>query len=119
MAQADVIISGGDYFEGLATRGKAAQDILYQFEPGNGFEKLGQWRLSTGYQKRSPHIAIVTRQLDFEFPEELLRSGRKIVIFTTDAMATSDKARALKGNVIVIGSGETGVAGSRMITTLR
>src|SRR6266508_4132134 len=39
MAQADVTISGGSYFKRLET----SQDILYQFEPGNAFEKLGEW----------------------------------------------------------------------------
>src|SRR6266498_3321389 len=86
MAQADVTISGGAYFKRLAANG--AQDILYQFEPGNGFEKLGQWRLNAGYKKRSPDLAIVSRHLDFELPKEL------------------------------IGSGEAGVDGSRMIATL-
>src|SRR5215212_1818645 len=105
MAQADIIISGGDYFKRLATLGKGAQDILYQFESGRGFEKLGQWRLSTGYKKRSPDLAIVTRHLDFELPEELIRSGRRIVIFTTDSMANSDNARALNNaDTIVVGS---------------
>jgi hypothetical protein len=117
MAQSDVTISGGSYFKRLA--GKGSQDILYQFEPGNGFEKLGQWRLDTGYPKRSPDLAIVTRHLDFELPEELRRSGRKIVIFTTDAMADSDKARALKNDdTILVGSGAAGVEGDRMIDTL-
>src|SRR5919109_3424386 len=41
MAQADVTISGGAYFKRL----KTSQDILYQFESGNAFEKLGEWRL--------------------------------------------------------------------------
>jgi hypothetical protein len=57
MAQADVIISGGSYLKRLAT----SQDVLYQFESGNAFEKLGQWRLDAGYEKRSPDVAIVTR----------------------------------------------------------
>jgi riboflavin biosynthesis pyrimidine reductase len=117
MAQADVTISGGSYYKRLRTKG--AQDILYQFEPGNAFEKLGQWRLSTGYKKRSPDLAIVSRHLDFELPEELVRGGRRIVIFTTDHMVNSDKARALKdANAMIIGSGEAGVDGGRMITTL-
>jgi hypothetical protein len=117
MAQADVTISGGSYYKRLRTKG--AQDILYQFEPGNAFEKLGQWRLSTGYKKGSPDLAIVSRHLDFELPEELVRSGRRIVIFTTDPMLNSDKARALKdANAMIIGSGEAGVDGGRMITTL-
>jgi hypothetical protein len=75
MAQADVIISGGSYFKRLAS----SQDILYQFEPGSAFEELGQWRLNAGYKKRSPDVAIVTRDLDFELPEKLIQSGRSIV----------------------------------------
>jgi len=117
MAQADVIISSSSYFKRLATNG--AQDILYQFESGHPFEKLGQWRLAAGFEKRSPDVAIVARHLDFELPEELRKSGRRIIIFTTDSTANSDKAKAL-GNTatIIIGSGEAGVDGGRMIATL-
>lgn len=119
MAQADVVISGGSYFKRLAALGENAQDILYQFESGKGFEKLGEWRLNAGYKKRSPDLAIVTRRLDFELPEELIGSGRKIAIFTTNSMAGSDKAKALNNaDTITIGSGEAGVDGSRMIATL-
>ena len=115
MAQADVIISGGSYFKRLAT----SQDILYQFEPGNAFEKLGGWRLNAGFKKRSPEVAIVTRDLDFEIPEKLTQSDRRIVIFTTDAIAKSDKAKSLRNvNTVVIGSGEGRVDGGRMIATL-
>jgi riboflavin biosynthesis pyrimidine reductase len=115
MAQADVTISSGSYFQRLAT----SQDVLYPFEPGHAFETLGQWRLAAGYEKRSPDVAIVTRHLDFELPDELRRSGRKIVIFTTDAMANSDKAKALRhADTFIIGSGEAGVDGDRMIATL-
>lgn len=117
MAQADVIISSGSYFKRLATKG--GQDILYQFEAGGAFEKLGQWRLNAGFEKRSPDVAIVTRHLDFELPQELRTSGRRILIFTTDSMANSDKAKALgSADVIIIGSGKAGVDGGRMITTL-
>ncbi len=117
MAQADVIISEGSYFERLATNG--AQDILYQFEPGNAFEELGKWRLSAGYEKRSPDIAVVTRHLDFELPEEPYKSGRRIMIFTTNSMAHSEKARALdNAGTITLGSGETGVDGDKMISIL-
>ena len=117
LAQADVMISSGSYFKRLATTG--AQDILFQFEPGQPFEHVGQWRLDTGFKKRSPDVAIVTRELDFELPEKLRQSGRSIVIFTTDSMASSDKAKAFsKGNITILGSGETGVEGDRMIATL-
>jgi hypothetical protein len=116
MAQADVTISGGAYYKRLAADG--AQDILYQFEPGHPFEKLGEWRLEAGY-KRSPDLAIISRDLDFELPQELIRSGRRIVIFTTDPVANSAEARALKNaNTTVIGSGEARVDGGRMIATL-
>jgi hypothetical protein len=117
MAQADVTISGGSYYKRLAAGG--AQDIIHQFEPGSPYEKLGEWRLKSGYPKRSPDLAIVSRHLDFELPPNLSRSGRRIVIFTTDSMAGSDKARALQdANAAVVGSGEPGVDGDRMITTL-
>jgi riboflavin biosynthesis pyrimidine reductase len=117
MAQADVIISSSSYFKRLAANG--AQEILYQFEPGNAFETLGQWRLDNGYKKRSPDVAIVTRHLDFELPEELRQSGRRISIFTTDSTANSDKAKTLSNaDTAIIGSGEAGVDGGRMIATL-
>jgi hypothetical protein len=117
MAQADVTISGGAYYKRLAADG--AQDILYQFEPGEPFEKLGEWRLENGYKKRSPDLAIISRHLDFELPQQLIRSDRRIVIFTTDSMANSEEARALKNaNTTVVGSGESGVEGDRMIDTL-
>jgi len=117
MAQADVIISSGSYFKRLRTSG--AQDILYQFEPGEAFETLGQWRLDAGFEKISPDVAIVTRHLDFELPVELRRSGRRIVIFTTDSLAKSDKATALgNDDILIIGSGEAGIDGGRMIATL-
>ena len=119
MAQSDVIISGGAYLKSLATPGNGAQDILYQFELGKQFEKLGQWRLSAGYEKRSPDLAVVTHDLDFEIPEELIKSGRKIAIFTTDTMANSNKARSLNNaEMRIVGSGDAGVDGSRMIATL-
>jgi riboflavin biosynthesis pyrimidine reductase len=119
MAQADVIISGGAYLKHVSVSGSHAQDILYQFEPGREFEKLGEWRLRAGYKKRSPDLAVVTRSLDFKIPEEMLRSGRRIVVFTTGAVAHSDEAKALTTpGTVVIGSGEAGVDGNRMIDYL-
>lgn len=119
IAQADVIISGAAYLKRVSALGSRAEDILSQFEPGRQFEKLGEWRLRAGYKKRSPDLAVVAHSLDFKFPEEVMRSGRRIIIFTTDAMANSDKARALTtSGTVVIGSGEAGVDGNRMIDTL-
>jgi hypothetical protein len=42
MAQADVIISGGDYIKSAAAPGQHHQDILHQFEAGGEFEELGE-----------------------------------------------------------------------------
>jgi hypothetical protein len=117
LAQAEVVISSGSYFKRLAK--KRAQDILYQFESGHKFENLGEWRLESGFENRSPDVAIVSRHLDFELPQELQDSGRRIIIFTTDALVKSDKARALNHtHTSIIGSGVTGVDGGRMIATL-
>jgi riboflavin biosynthesis pyrimidine reductase len=119
MVQANVIISGGAYFKRVSALGSRAEDILFQFEPGGRFEKLGEWRLLAGYKTRRPDLAIVTRSLDFKIPEEVLRSGRRTIIFTTDAIANSDKARTFNASgTVVIGSGEAGVDGNRMIETL-
>jgi riboflavin biosynthesis pyrimidine reductase len=119
MAQADVIISGAAYLKRLSASGSHAQDVFSQFEPGRGFEKLGEWRLSAGYKKRSPDLAIVSRSLDFKFQEGVLKSGRRIVVFTTYAMAGSVQAKDLTDSgVIVIGSGDAGVEGNRMIDSL-
>ena len=117
LAQADVMISSGSYFKRLAKKG--AQDILYQFEPGGAYEAYGEWRLQAGYEKRNPDVAIVSRELDFELPESLLQSGRRILIFTTDALANSDQARALSTpNTLVLGGGKEGVEGGRLIAAL-
>jgi riboflavin biosynthesis pyrimidine reductase len=119
MAQAEVIIIGAAYLKRVAAMDNRAENILSQFEPGEGFEKLGDWRLREGYKNRNPDLVVVTRSLDFNFPEEIKKSARRIMIFTTDAIANSDKARELTtAGITVIGSGEVGVDGNRMIDTL-
>jgi riboflavin biosynthesis pyrimidine reductase len=119
MAQADIIISGGSYIKRVSVPGNHAEDILYQFETGGEFEKLGKWRLEAGYKKRSPDLAIVTRSLDFKIPEEVLRMDRRIVIFTIYGIANSAKAKALTtSGTVVIGAGDEGIDGNRLIDTL-
>jgi hypothetical protein len=119
MAQADVLISGGDYLKRASALGKHPQDILNQFEAAGEFEELGEWRLRGGYEKRSPDLAVVTRKLDFKMPEQVIRGGRRAYVFTTYSMANSDRAKALTASgAAVVGSGETGVEGRRMIDYL-
>lgn len=119
MAQADVVITTGAYFRRLAAQGDRAQDILFQFDAGKPFEMLGNWRLDAGYASRQPDLAVVSRHLDFEFPGELIRSGRKITVLTTDAMAKSARASAFGGaNTLVARCGEAGVEGDALVATL-
>jgi riboflavin biosynthesis pyrimidine reductase len=80
---------------------------------------LGDWRIKAGYQKRSPDLAVVARRLDFHFPEELIKSGRRMFIFTSQSMAESEKARVLKASgVTIVGSGKADVEGKTMIDFL-
>ena len=119
MAQADVLISAGDYLRRVSAPGKHHQDILHQFEAGGEFEELGEWRLRVGYEKRSPDLAVVTRQLDFEIPGEVIQGGRRVYIFTTYGLASSERAKALTASgTVIVGSGEAGVEGRRMIDYL-
>lgn len=119
MAQADVIITGGDYLQRVSTTGSHPQDVLYQFEAGGKYADLGEWRLRAGYEKRSPDVAVVARDLDFTIPEPLRQSGRRIAIFTTYGLAESEQAKALThAGAVVLGSGESGVEGGPMIDYL-
>ena len=120
LAQADLAISSSAYLKGVAASGKPSQDILFQFEPGGEYEELGDWRLSAGFKNRSPDLAFLTHHLDFKFPVGLLGGGRRIFIFTTDAVANSDAAAPFRAaGVEVVGSGETGVDGDRLIEYLQ
>lgn len=119
MAQSNVVISGSSYLKRFKAAGRRAEDILFQYEPGQEFEQLGQWRLDCGYGKRQPDLAILTRQLDFEFPSGVLGGERKVFIFTTYAMAKSEKAGPFAdAGALVVGSGETGVEGQKLMDYL-
>ncbi len=120
MAQADVLIVGGSYLKLLSTADSHPQDILYQFEPGGEFEDLGEWRMRAGYEKRSPDLAVISRHLDFQIPQKVLGSGRRMTIFTTDDTAISDEAKRLAvTGAAVMGAGKLGAEGDRMIDYLR
>lgn len=119
LAQADVMISSSSYFRRVAAAGSRAQNVLSQFEPGGEFAMLGEWRLAQGYQQRSPDLAIVTRSLDFSIPDPLQRSNRRVFVFTTHAAANAPQAHAFNdAGVTVVGSGEMGVDGGRVIDWL-
>ncbi len=88
-AQADIIITGADYLNRFAKHGEKAQNILSQFDKGAKYERLGDWRLAHGYKSRNPDVAVTSRSLEFDFPSSLLGDGRKLLVFTTYEMATS------------------------------
>lgn len=118
-AQADVTITSRAYLRRIALRSDRAQNVLMQFETGNEFEKLGEWRLQHGFKSRSPDVAIVGRRLDFIIPESVIQSGRKIIIFTTYEMANSADGKRLEDlGIVLVGSGVEGVEGKSMIDYL-
>lgn len=111
-AQADIIITGADYLNRFSKHGEKAQNILSQFDKDGKYEELGDWRISHGYNSRNPDVAVVSRSLNFNFPSSLLVSGRKLFVFTTNEMANSEKAEALRAKgAIVEGAGGNGVKG--------
>jgi hypothetical protein len=120
MAQSDLVISGAAYLRGIAATGKPSQDVLFQFRHGSEFEHLGEWRLKVGFERREPDLAFVSHGLDFHIPPGLLDSGRRVFVFTSDAMAASAQAGHLtETGAFVVGSGAEGVEGSRMIDYLK
>ena len=103
----------------IALRSDRAQNVLTQFETGNEFEKLGEWRLQHGFKSRSPDVAIVGRRLDFIIPECVIQSGRKVIIFTTYGMANSANGKRLEDlGIFLVGSGVESVEGKSMIAYL-
>ncbi len=119
LAQADVMISSSSYFRRVSAGNSRAQNVLSQFEPGEAYAALGEWRLANGYARRSPDLAVVSRGLDFRIPEGVLRSDRRKIIFTTNAAANSPEASAFHGaGVSVIACGEDGIDARRMIDWL-
>jgi riboflavin biosynthesis pyrimidine reductase len=118
-AQADILITGSNYFQRFAEKGDEAQNILTEFEEGGSFEELGKWRLNNGYKKRSPDIAVVSRSLDFSIPKAAVMGDRKVIVFTSYKMVNTEKAKELeKQGAVVIGAGEEGVNGAQMIVAL-
>ena len=118
-AQAGIIITGADYLNRFAKDGEKAQHILSQFDKGAKYEHLGDWRLAHGYKRRNPDVAVVSRSLDFDFPASLLDDGRKLFVFTTYEMATSEKTEVFrKKGANVVGAGEKGVDGQLLSDTL-
>lgn len=118
-AQADVIITGASYLNRIVANSREAQQIFSQFDRGGEFEMLGEWRTQNGFNSRNPDIVIVSRSLNFKIPNLVVKSDRKITIFTTYAKSESEEASKFKeDNVTVVGAGEKSVDGNEMITHL-
>ena len=119
LVQSDVMITGTDYLKRFEEKGKGAQDVLTQFDEGEDFEDLGNWRLENGFDKRYPDIAILSRSLDFSIPSHIVDSNRKIIIFTTYDMRGSKPCKKLEAaGAEVFAAGENGVDGKILYNTL-
>ena len=117
-AQADAIITGAGYLKRYAALGEKAENVIDQFSEGGQFAELGEWRIKNGL-KRNPDIIIVSRGLDFEIPSAAVSTERKVLVFTTFEGSISEKAKEYqKVGVVVIGAGEEGVDGNKMINYL-
>ncbi len=115
-AQADIIFTGKDYLQRINKLGERAENVLNQYDPGAGFDYLGNWRLNNGFLYRNPDIAILSRSLDFEIPETIFNNRQRVFTVTTYDMEKSDKAKELREKGLnVIGSGDGGVDGAVMI----
>ncbi len=99
--------------------GSRAEDILFQYEAGQKYEKLGQWRLEAGFRQRQPDLIFLSHSLDFEIPAGILGGDRKVFIFTTYASSESSEAGVLTNSgAVVVGAGETGVDGKSLMDYL-
>ena len=118
-SQADIIITATGHMNRVEKLGGKAQNVLSQFDKGQPFEKFGDWRLEHGYKRRNPDVAVVSRSLDFNFPDALTQGERRVFIFTTHEMENSEKARNFRErDAIVVGAGEEEVDGKVMIERL-
>lgn len=118
-AQADVILTGGEYLNRLAAQKRKAQNVLTQFEPGQDFAELGEWRLKNGYEQRSPDVVVVSRSLNFELPKGIVREDRKVIIFTIYGMLESEQAQKFEAaGARIVGGGKEGVNGRAMVAYL-
>jgi len=122
-AQADALITSGKYLTGFA-KGRTTQNFLTQFESSGKFSQLGNWRLKKGYGKISPDIVVPSRSLNITIPDVLVKSKRKILIYTMGSMISSPEAKFLRGsgaNLEIIEAGTTdgtGVDGKAMTSNL-
>jgi hypothetical protein len=110
---AEIIITGADYLKRIDKLGPEAQNILDMMTKGK-FAYLGDWREKHGFH-REPDVAILSRSLDFPLPEQIEAPNRKIIVFTTDGMAKSEKADELrKLGLEVVATGEEGADGEKI-----
>jgi riboflavin biosynthesis pyrimidine reductase len=89
-AAADAVVTTGRYIRDLAAGGaQAALPVLDKPE----FRDLHAWRREQGFAPQ-PAVAIVSGNLEFSLPEDLLELERAVYVLTGDA-ANSSRAKAL------------------------
>lgn len=91
---ADAIISSTSYVESLKETPEN-QDVFFQFDKGGAFEKLGDWREQNGLE-RNPAIIFFSRHPEkIVIPEKVLKDGRTVIVFTTNAASQEVTSKKL------------------------
>jgi riboflavin biosynthesis pyrimidine reductase len=112
--QSDLVISSGRYLRDYACG--EAQEIL-QIYDDPGLADLEGWRRSRDL-KAYPDLAIVSRSLKFDLPQELLEGGRSFVVVTTESSDPQRKRELRSRAIEVLECGVDEVEGARMAAAL-
>lgn len=114
-ASADAVVTSGRYLRDLAA-GTAQDTLPVSNRPA--FADLHAWRAARGLAPQ-PAAVILTRRLDVQIPESVLRSGRRVYLATGLAPDRAAAARLAAAGVRVLTVGNaTGVDGRALVEAL-
>ncbi len=108
--QADVIITSGRYLREFAS-GDAGPVFTFDRDPD--LADLREWRSTAGLAEE-PALAVVSRQLDFDWKAARRQSPAVIGIGSSDADAAVVSRLENEGIAVVLGSSRSGVTGSEI-----
>lgn len=98
-AQADVLLTSGRYLRDL--RDGLAQDVL-PVSSKPEYADLHAYRADVGLPPQ-PDVAVMSFRLDFELPANLFEQGRKVYLFTSASLDSSDAARHRSAGAELVG----------------
>ena len=111
-----MIITATAYLRRLNLMGENAQNVLNMMTAGI-YSDLGDRKINElGFKKAEPDVGILSTSLDIlPLPKQIFIPDRKIVVFTTNQMAESEKAEELrKTGIIVVPTGVEGADGAKI-----